>query len=365
MTIVREETIGGCRLIQADCLEVLSTLEANSVDSIVTDPPYGLGFLGRSWDKVDTPFRADFWQEVKRVLKPGGHMVVFSGTRTYHRMATAVEDAGFEVRDQIQWLFGSGFPKSKNVGGGWGTALKPANEPILLARKPLSERNVAANVLAHGTGAVNVDGCRVQISQDERQHIDNRSGGQADANQWQGPQVAREVGQRFKSHAAGRFPANVIHDGSDEVMEAFAAYGESKSTGGQASVAKGWGEFGSGTRAVDKRDPGFGDTGTAARFFYSAKASTRDRMCGDRKTSHPTVKPISLMAYLCRLITPPGGTVLDPFAGSGTTGMGALREGFRCVLVERETEYVEDIRRRLQHSQSTPKAEQLDFEGLK
>ena len=336
-----------------DCLEVLQSMEDNSVDSIVTDPPYGLSFMGRKWD-YDVPSK-EIWEQCLRVLKPGGHLLAFAGTRTQHRMAVRIEDAGFEIREMLAWVYGQGFPKSLNVsvaidkaagaerevlrerkklqsygngvnevygdgpdkGGvqlittpatpeaqqwdGWGTALKPALEPITMARKPF-KGNVAANVLEHGTGAINVDGCRV-----------------GDSN--------------------GRWPANLIHDGSDEVTELFPqAQGMKKkilrrgATTGLAMGANGiYGEM-----APMDAEAGYGDTGSAARFFYSAKANKKDREDGN---SHPTVKPTDLMAYLCRLVTPPGGIVLDPFMGSGSTGKAAVQEGFNFIGIEREDEY--------------------------
>lgn len=351
-----------------DCLEVLATLPDCSIDSVVTDPPYELGFMGKKWDSTGIAYRVDLWQHVLRVLKPGGHLLAFSGSRTYHRMAVAIEDAGFQVRDQIMWVYGSGFPKSQDVskaldklvgaervkirtpakkgigsantvGGdsrgegrpwidrailigyhehdgpdpvsdlakqwqGWGTALKPAHEPIVMARKPLAG-TVAQTVQAYGTGAINVDGCRV------------------------GP----------------RWPANLIHDGSHEVV----------------------GHFPDGS----------------ARFFYCPKAGKRDRDEGaghlqlkrtaklagsntDRedldpvserfrtspsRNHHPTVKPTVLMRYLCRLVTPPGGTVLDPFTGSGSTGKAAVMEGFRFQGIEREAEYSEIAKARITHAE--------------
>jgi site-specific DNA-methyltransferase (adenine-specific) len=319
------------------------------------------------------------------LLKPGGHLLAFGGTRTYHRMACAVEDTGFEIRDCIQWLYGSGFPKSHDVskgidkaagaereivdsrraddirggnlmhratGGsqgtheinitapateaakqwdGWGTALKPACEMIVFARKPLSEKTVAANVLEHGTGAINVDGCRV---------------GTADT--WnpstRGPNNSIgtfKTGKRTtEQHPAGRWPANVIHDGSEEVLGAFVRFGSAPSKmGGSDPKTAFWGNAGE-CQGIRRND-----SGTAARFFYTSKADKADRL----GSKHPTVKPVDLIAYLCCLITPPGGTILDPFAGSGTTAMACLREGFDCILIEKEAEYIADIQGRLLH----------------
>lgn len=365
-------------LIQGDCLEALKQIEDNSVDSIVTDPPYGLSFMGKHWD-YDVP-TVDVWREVLRVLKPGGHLLSFFGTRTYHRGVVAIEDAGFEIRDQIGWAYGSGFPKSLNIGKavdklqgnerevvadnpnhresdalyelgfqggkgdgkitkgtseweGWGTALKPAWEPIVVARKPLGEKSVAENVLRWNVGGINIDGCRVGTG--ERTNKGMSSLGVMHDDDWKPQDV--------ESTVIGRFPANLIHDGSPEVLSLF---------------------------------PGDGEK-SAGRFFYAAKASKRDRNDGcegledkilarsggaqiaeangeeytegqgiglnrvmQMKNNHPTVKPTDLMRYLCRLVTPKGGTVLDPFMGSGSTGKAAKLEGFDFIGIEREPEYV-------------------------
>lgn len=331
----------------------------SSVDSIVTDPPYGLGFMGNRWD-YDVP-SVEVWTECLRVLKPGGHMLAFAGTRTHHRMAVRIEDAGFEIRDMIAWVYGSGFPKSHN--GAWGgTALKPALEPITMARKPVIG-TVASNWAVHGTGALNIDLCRVPA---ETMEPNTGSGGmpRRHENEQRGPGIVSQP------HELGRWPANVIHDGSAEVVTLFP-----HSTSGAMK---------SGTRRAAQDGPGsacygtFGgnitcndiaaSSGSAARFFYVPKASRSDRNegCegmerkplrwssgtqnpgsfqseGTDKTSqnnHPTVKPTDLMAYLCLLVTPPGGTVLDPFMGSGSTGKAAIREGFRFIGIEREVEYL-------------------------
>ena len=332
-----------------DCIDVLTTLPDNSVDSIVTDPPYGLSFMGKKWD-YDVPSVA-IWEQCLRVLKPGGHLLAFAGTRTQHRMACRIEDAGFEIRDMIAWVYGSGFPKSLDVSkaidkaagaerevvgqrveapkfntalsgtqntgynrrledgahtnfdvtvpatpeaqqwSGWGTALKPALEPITMARKPLSG-TVAETVLQHGTGAINVDGCRV--GNESRW---NPSAGHKDLEN-------RRTVTPISSHkefdgreCIGRWPANIIHDGSNEAALALKS---------------------------------------GSRFFYTAKAGKDDR---ETENNHPTVKPTTLMAYLCRLVTPPGGTVLDPFMGSGSTGKAATVNGFLFIGIERDPEY--------------------------
>ena len=360
-------------LIQGDCLEILKTLPDNSVDACVTDPPYGLKFMGKKWD-YDVP-TVEQWKEVLRVMKPGAFLLSFGGTRTYHRMVVNIEDAGFEIRDQIQWLYGSGFPKSLNIsknidkmkgaerevvgtriseggrsGGnsefskilnqpkliditapatpeaiqwdGYGTALKPANEPICLARKPLSEKTVAENVLKWGTGGLNIDGCRVEGNMGNDRALgkprrtDNTKFGKA--NETLNPQSP-----------LGRFPANVITDGSDEVVGLF------PDTTGGAKAAKGKegrSFFNAGNYHLNGERIEY-DSGSAARFFYCAKASKAERGEGN---THPTVKPLKLMCYLCRLVTPPGGTVLDCYVGSGTTGVAAQIEGFDFIGIDKD-----------------------------
>jgi DNA modification methylase len=359
---------GKVELHCGDSLKFLKDIPANWFHSIVCDPPYALvsigkrfgadgaaavkvpdggsgayarasaGFMGKKWDTGETAFAVEFWAECLRVLKPGGHVVAFGGTRTYHRLACAIEDGGFEIRDQLGWCFGSGFPKSHNAGNGWGTALKPAWEPICLARKPLIG-TVAENVLQHGVGALNIDGCR--ISTDETLKL-GKTGLASDKFFTRGdvPEI-----EKFQ-HAAGRWPANLVHDGSDEVLAAFPETGISSGGSGEASQKTAlagdvYGKYSGAT--LGQNAGGLGDGGSAARFFYTAKADADDRL----GSKHPTVKPVDLMQWLVRLVTPKGGLVLDPFAGTGTTGEAAFREGMRCVLVERETEYQEDIRRRM------------------
>lgn len=331
-----------------DCLEVLRTIPDNTIDSVVTDPPYGLAFMGKRWD-YDVP-SVEVWAECLRVLKPGGHLLAFAGTRTQHRMACRIEDAGFELRDMIAWVYGSGFPKSKNLDGdwkGWGTALKPALEPITVARKPLAG-TVAQNVLTHGTGALNIDACRIPSEPMAR---NTGAGGlpRRREDEKRGPGVVSQP------HADGRWPANLIHDGSDEVLAAFpdapgqladaSLNTESRKTQnvygamrrcreGEASAnSENGGVVGFSMRPGMRRI----DTGTAARFFYCAKASRTDRSEGCDQlpqrqggmvsntsgqhltrrdgyeppavgNHHPTVKPTDLMAYLLRLVTPPGGS---------------------------------------------------------
>lgn len=359
-------------LLAGDCRELLATLPADSVDSCVTDPPYGLNFMGKVWDSGAVAFDPATWRAIRRALKPGAHLVAFGGTRTYHRLAAAIEDAGFEIRDQLAWLYGSGFPKSLNLPGGIGTALKPALEPIVLARKPLIG-TVATNVTRHGTGALNIDGCRVEAVDGDYTHSGNTAE-TSDTSKVYGWAKSQGKYKQSPPHTIGRWPANVCHDGSDEVLEAFAAFGGR----GQASPIRGdepsecHGGVYSGPRG---RVPFVGrdDTGTAARFFFSAKASSAERNAGleglptstvddGRRTSidnpyqrgetlrrniHPTVKPIALMAWLCRLVTPPGGLVLDPFLGSGSTAIAADREGLSCIGIELDPDYLEIARARI------------------
>jgi site-specific DNA-methyltransferase (adenine-specific) len=309
--------------------------EGVQVDSIVTDPPYhlqsivdrfkntspeddtytsekvrnksdgysrlvGTGFMGQEWDGGDIAFRRETWELALKLLKPGGHLLAFSASRNYHRMAVAVEDAGFEIRDQIIWLYGSGFPKSHNLGDGWGTALKPAHEPIMMGRKFIEGTN-KNNREKYGTGGINIDGCRVE---------------------------------------GGRFPANVMHDGSDVISDEMI---------------------------------GYGNGGSASRYFYCPKVSRKERDGGlddmkdgkpvrwnkagewtndttPAKNTHPTVKPVELMKYLCRLVTPEGGTVLDPFMGSGSTGMAAKSEGFEFIGIEKEEEYYKVADKRIKNA---------------
>ena len=400
-----------------DCREVLREYPDSHFDSIVTDPPYGLSFMGKGWDH-GVPGE-EFWLEALRVAKPGAYLLAFGGTRTYHRLTCAIEDAGWEIRDCVMWVYGSGFPKSHDVskaidreagaerevvgtkpagngplksghvnssGGGmsigterspaiqvtapstdeakqwqgWGTALKPAWEPIIVARKPLAG-TVAATVMQYGTGALNIDGCRV-------------------------------------GDETGRWPANVITDGSDEVVAGFPDTG--KSTGGRIGNKDGGAIYGGGkglAGAFEKGDPGYGDNGSAARFFYCAKASAADRDEGlddlpygtlaysggaqgaegrgedaytegqgiglnnlkQRKNTHPTVKPTALMQYLCRLVTQPNGLVLDPFCGSGSTGKAALSEGFRFVGIDLDATHTTIANARCEHAAKKSHTEKL------
>lgn len=386
-------------LHHGDCIEVLKTLSDASVDAVVTDPPYSLDFMGREWDQWSSPRAFQEWCELwaaecLRVLKPGGHMVAFGGSRTWHRLASAVEDAGFEIRDSIAWLYGSGFPKSLDVSKaidkaagaerqvvgrasgaangsvvglgsppsmgqeydvtapatpeteqweGWGTALKPAFEPIVVGRKPFNG-TVAGNVLEYGTGALNIDGCRVDAADGPRVQGAQRATG---ATEFGG---VREGG---KVYEMGRWPANVVLDESqaaelDRQVPAAGASGPASGPtlrgGMEATVA-----FGA-RRGLDGDPAFYGDSGGASRFFptfrYEAKAPTSERPRED-DVAHPTVKPVDLMRWLVRLVTPPGGVVLEPFAGSGTTLEAAVMEGFACIGIEREASYLPLIRQRL------------------
>lgn len=377
-------------LHRGDCLAVLRTMADSSVDSIVTDPPYGLKFMGKKWD-YDVP-AVEVWAECLRVLKPGGHLLAFAGTRTQHRMAVRIEDAGFEIRDMIAWVYGSGFPKSHN--GEWGgTALKPALEPITMARKPLVG-TVAENWSEHGTGALNIDACRVPIDTDAdaSQLRTMQRGQRAGGDGWGMSTVGGDAPQVVRPD--GRWPANLIHDGSDEALAAFPqAKGQQGAlTGDEPSdkIANTFGKF-AGRAPSEPR----GDTGSAARFFYCAKASRADRNEGLFSSStpavgtgatmrereiadwparngnfHPTVKPIALMAYLIRLVTPPRGTTLDCYMGSGSTGVAAMREGFNFIGIERDEDengkplgYMDIARARIEYELHKPKQNQLDLEA--
>jgi site-specific DNA-methyltransferase (adenine-specific) len=459
------------RLLLGDCLDKLKELDDNSIDSIVTDPPYGLsaapnsgksskgGFMGKQWD-YDVPSQ-EIWEECYRVLKPGGHLLSFAGSRTYHRMAVRIEDAGFEIRDQIMWIYGSGFPKSLNIGKslesklvngssrysgnkmetdgdvdipgsqwqeaadrtmadgegawsgksvkvenpiakewkGWGTALKPAHEPIVMARKPLSKKTVVDNVLEWGTGGINIDDSRIPTT-------DNLGGGATNGSvldiegfdrPWMHDEdKMKEFGEKMKQkveHAQtiGRFPANVIFDEeAGKILDEQS--GISKSTGGRNGNKEGVGQngiYGQYKGEVKDGNPGLGDIGGASRFFYCPKTSKTDRNEGledfedkqsvrhirqnagrkdagsmvssePRKNNHPTVKPTDLMLYLIRMVTPKGGTTLDPFMGSGSTGKAAIRGGFDFVGIEREKEYMEIATARIQYEIDNPYNEEKE-----
>ena len=363
-------------LLNGDCIEEIQKMidEGVQVDSVVTDPPYELGFMGKSWDSTGIAFQKETWELAYQLLKPGGHLLAFSSSRTYHRMAVAIEDAGFDIRDQIMWLYGSGFPKSHNIGKavdaklgnerevvgtkscgyqvsisktrkeqgyrpnetnattevvvdrgnteheGWGTALKPAHEPIVMARKPLSEKSIADNVLKHGTGGINIDGCRVEGDTNLKTRV-RKSG-------WNDHKNVDTIYNASK----GRFPANVMHDG---LQEDWARYFYCPKV---SSAER--------NRGLDHLPTKKTSSMSGRRDPHDMEKSKIDndvtgRFVTERKNVHPTVKPQELMKYLCRLVTPKGGTVLDPFMGSGSTGMAAKDEGFQFIGIEREKEYFE------------------------
>lgn len=380
-----EAFLGGRVVLYAgDCLDVLDALDENSVDSVVCDPPYHLtsivkrfgakdaaeakdgatgafkrasaGFMGKQWDGGDIAFQPETWARVLRVLKPGGYILAFSSSRTFGRMSVAIEDAGFITHPMIGWIFGSGFPKAHRVHAeGYegfrygGQATKPALEPIYMGQKPFSEKNGTANVLRWGTGALNIDGCRV--------HADDAKGHAYTVKRTAPGAVQNATGQtKFEDGTVysgvtqdGRWPANIIHDGSAEVIAAFpdAPGQQFASRDDQRTQGTVYGAIANNGKGYAPR----GDEGSAARFFYTAKADAEDRI----GSKHPTVKPLDLMQYLIRLVTPPGGLVLDPFAGTGTTGEAAWREGMRAALIERESEYQADIRRRMELAEKPTK----------
>ena len=395
-----DRTIGEHVLHVGDCRAIMADMKPESVDACITDPPYELtqnkrggsgqaslnlnspagrsrittggGFMGLDWDASGVSFDPETWRAVARVLKPGAHLLAFGGTRTVHRIACAIEDAGFEIRDQIVWLYGQGFPKSLNIGNGWGTALKPAHEPIIVARKPF-RGTVAQNVVKHGTGALNIDGCRIGGQ------MDGTWGARQDSSiGYGGPAV---TGFRTEK-PSGRWPANVCLD-EDAAALLDAMSGERKTGGGARTVVGKTHGFVGGRESL-RRDVGKewpSSTGGASRFFYCAKASRAERNAGldglperqqgqrygtvqdarphtaddyeyprrAMQNHHPTVKPVALMRWLVRLVTPPGGLVLDPFTGSGSTGVACVLEGLRFTGIEREAEYVEIAARRIAH----------------
>lgn len=383
------------RVIHGDCVTVLRQLAraGTLVDSAVTDPPYHLasivarlgatdaapiqsgvtgvyargsaGFMGQQWDGGDVAFRPDTWRRVFDVMKPGAHLIAFAATKGYHRMACAIEDAGFEIRDMVPWLYGTGFPKSHNQDGeweGWGTGLKPAIEPVVLAQKPISETSIAANLARWGVGAINIDACRVPITDED--YARNCSGRRGhDSNRSREMDFHMTAG---KGSDTGRWPANLCHDGSEEVLAAFAAHGERGAIAPvhTRSADKFRSTYGAFAGNIDEEGSTFrGDSGTAARFFYSSKATQGERIfecrecgshtvgkpsCGhDDFRTHPTVKPISLMRWYVEMVTPPGGLVLDPFAGTGTTAAAASEAGFQSLSIEADENHVRDIALRL------------------
>ena len=417
-------------IYQGDCLEVMKTLPSESIDSIVTDPPYELGFMGKEWDNTRIANSVELWTECLRVLKSGGYLLAFGGTRTYHKMACAIEDAGFEIRDMIEWVYGSGFPKSLNIGKavdklqgnerqvigidksgkssrayqseekttagqykidkgtseweGWGTALKPAHEPICMARKPLSEKTVAENVLKYRTGGINIDESRVDfVSEEDRkesitknQHADFGTKPMTNNNVY-GDYSMLEP-KNF--NPTGRFPANLIHDNSEEVKECFPETKSVKANNVQRKDCPNTAMSGRNYARFNEEE-GYDDSGNASRFFksiiYQAKASKseRNKGCEDmeqqitsdgreksidnafqrgetlRHNNHPTVKPVALMEYLINMVTPKCGVVLDPFAGSGSTLVAAKELGFNFIGIEKENEYIKIIQARINNTQ--------------
>ena len=371
------------KILHGDNLDILKSFESNSIDAVATDPPYGLKFMNKKWDHSVPSI--ELWREVLRVLKPGGHLLSFGGTRTYHRMVVNIEDAGFEIRDQIMWLYGSGFPKSHNISkgidkkfgaerevvgvipsfreaqlktskcytarkysgdnsltvpatdqakqwDGFGTALKPANEPIVLARKPLSEKTIVDNVLKWGVGGINIDGCRVGTNPGYK--YKNTGGTPIHGG---GMNTTRS-----SESTQGRFPANIILDEvAGEMLDEQS--GNVKSRGQYKNFKETSKGIFQGGNPIEPNKYA-GQQGGASRFFYCAKASKSERGDGN---GHPTVKPIRLMQYLTRLITPPGGTVLDPFMGSGTTGIACKDEGFNFIGIEISEEYFEIAEKRI------------------
>ena len=345
------------RILNGDCREQMAGLDSESIDSIITDPPYELGFMGKRWDSMGIAYDPVVWSEALRVLKPGGHLLAFGGTRTWHRVAVAVEDSGFEIRDSIAYMYGSGFPKSHNLRDewqGWGTALKPAHEPIVVARKPLIG-TVAENVLTHGTGALNIDGCRVGTEERTYKSSGTPGGNAVRLQGGDGRDVenARRYAEASKqlpdTTVQGRWPANVILDES-QAAELDRQSGQAGGGFGRRGARENAGDEhqGFGFRATGET-VGYGDMGGASRFFYCAKASKRERPTADG-IAHPTVKPLTLMRYLVRLVTPPQGIVLDPFAGSGTTIEAALLEGFNVIGIEREADYLPLIQQRIERT---------------
>ena len=399
--------------------EKLKLLADNSIDSIVTDPPYELGFMGKSWDNTGIAYDVELWKQCIRVLKPGGHLAAFGGARTYHRMAVAIEDAGFEVRDMINWVYGSGFPKSLNIGKavdkiegnegettnqktypdirnnnygnsegktrisggdysavnkdwqGWGTALKPAHEPICLARKPIEKGlSIAENCLKWGVGGINIDESRVGEDlikgQKAGQGFNNVKG--FGVNTKQGGEEAKEY---TSQDTFGRFPANLIHDNSEEVQSCFP---DTKKGSGKPRNRNTVGSFGMPNNNTQE----YSDSGNASRFFKSilyypkASKSERNKGCEElplkeapasarskpadgrenalgspRANFHPTVKPVALISYLIILITPKRGIVLDPFGGSGTTAVACLENDFNYVIIEKEADHIPIIKARI------------------
>ena len=315
------------RLLYGDCLKVLPSLPENSVDSIVTDPPYGISFMNKKWD-YSMP-SVEIWEECLRVLKPGGHLLCFASTRTFHRMVVNIEDAGFDIRDSIAWMHGQGFPKSRNLGEGRGTALKPAMELIAVARKPF-KGSCTNNVEEWGTGGLNIDVCRIGNDEIQINRLEEWSGfGQ------------KERPDYTPTTVKGRYPANVILD--EEAGEVLDEQTGDLGNNFRRSKANGSSSIWGSGKASPTTSPS--DSGGASRFFYCAKANKKERGEGN---NHPTVKPLKLMEYLCRLVTPKNGTILDPFMGSGSTGKAAYNEAFDFIGIEMDGGYMEIAENRLE-----------------
>jgi len=382
-------------------MEGMKLLDDNSIDSIVTDPPYEIGFMGKKWDSTGIAYNVDLWKECLRVLKPGGHLLAFGGTRTYHRMTCAIEDAGFEIRDCIQWLYGSGFPKSMDISKaidkkfgaerevlnrnpnsrencnksntlyqsgtvgktdyitapatdqakkweGWGTCLKPANEPIVVARKPISEKTIVENVMKWGTGGLNIDGCRIPTDETITNH--SRSTESSKSKGKYGDSKAQETHQT-QGQKLGRFPANVILDEeAGKMLDEQSGISKSSGSGYNFETSNNDNPV----RLTNNIKSGlyFNDSGGASRFFYVAKASKKERGEGN---NHPTVKPVSLIKYLVTLVTPPNGVCLDPFMGSGTTGVACAELNRKFIGIEIEPKYFDIACKRIETAYSQPR----------
>jgi len=337
------------KLHLGDCREILKTLLDNSIDSIVCDPPYELGFMGKLWDNSGISYDVSVWRECLRVLKPGGHLIAFGGSRTYHRLAVAIEDSGFEIRDQVQWIYGSGFPKSHNLKDewqGWGTALKPAHEPAVLSRKPLCG-TVANNITTWGCGALNIDGTRIETDV-------VGWGGNGRNNDTASHEYGLKDGEPRPT--SGRWPANIILDeDAAKALDEQSGHSVSKQNLYDDMRVRGYYERLKQAPGNRKPENSYSDSGGASRFFYTAKASKAQREVGldapigERANIHTTVKPLSLMRYLVRLVTPKGGVVLDPFMGSGSTGCASILEGMDFVGIDITPEYVAIAEKRIAH----------------
>jgi DNA modification methylase len=393
-------------IINGNNIEELKKFDDNYFDSIVTDPPYEIGFMGKGWDASGIANNPEMWSECLRVLKPGGYLLSFSATRTYHRMAVAIEDSGFEIRDMIEWVYGSGFPKSLNIGKavdklqgnervfshknpanrpynlakgetstGWqspprpdktkgtsefegkGTALKPAHEPICMARKPLAEKTVAENVLKYGTGGINIDGSRVDFVSEEDKNSAKPQGNMEGVQIYKGQSQSesKTINLGFKQNSQGRFPANLIHDNSEEVRECFPNESERffKSIIYQAKASKS--ERNKGCEDMTNNKPMY----ESHRPNYENTKGIETPYAGTGRTgnlnqnNHPTVKPVALMEYLIKMVTPTNGIVLDPFMGSGSTGVACVLNDFKFVGMDLDKDYCEIARARIEGVKET------------